>query len=120
MILADTSVWVDHLRNSDAALIALLNEGSVLIHPLVIEELACGNLSPREEILQLLSSLPVTPVAAHDELLDFIEAERIHGTGLGAVDAQIIASARLAHAKIWSKDKALCRAARHLKLLAHV
>ena len=117
MILVDTSVWVDHLRNGEEGLIELLQEDAVLTHPLVIAELACGNLSHREEIIDLLRSLPAAPLAAHDEVLDFIAAERLHGTGLGAVDAHLLASARLAHASVWSKDRALCRAARRLKLL---
>ncbi len=44
MILVDTSVWIDHLRHGDDALIALLNDTAVLMHPFVHGELACGNL----------------------------------------------------------------------------
>lgn len=117
MILADTSVWIDHFRSGEPALVELLNEGAVLIHPLVIEELACGNLSRRDEILELLKALPAAPPAAHEEVLDFIGKERLYGAGLGAVDAHLLASARLAHAKLWTKDKALLRQAKRLKLL---
>jgi hypothetical protein len=116
VILADTSVWIDHLRNGEPKLVTLLNEGSVLTHPLVIEELACGYLSHRTEILDLMGALPMAPIAAHQEVLEFITSERLYGTGLGAVDAHLMASARLARAKIWSKDKALDRTARLLKL----
>jgi predicted nucleic acid-binding protein len=42
MILMDTSVWVDHVRRSDAVLAAALNANVVAIHPFVIGELACG------------------------------------------------------------------------------
>ena len=44
MILADTSVWVDHLRQSDAQLRAALEANQICIHPMVVGELACGNL----------------------------------------------------------------------------
>jgi len=118
MILVDTSVWVDHLRSGEAELVALLEEGSVLTHPLVIEELACGNLRRRAEILELLHTLPGVPLPAHEEVLDFIVTERLYGTGLGAVDAHVLASTRLARARIWTKDKALSRAAKRLGLLA--
>ena len=118
MILVDTSVWVDHLRSGEKALVDLLNEGLVLTHPLIIEELACGNLSRRKEILDLFSALPMAPAASHDEILKFIAAERLFGTGLGAVDIHLMASARLARRKIWSRDKALCRAAKRLNLLS--
>lgn len=116
MILVDTSVWADHLRDADHGLISLLNEGSVLIHPFVIEELACGNLPQRKETLDLLHALPMAPVADHAEVLELIAAERLHGTGLGSVDVHLIASARLARAKLWSKDKALSREAKRLKM----
>lgn len=117
MILVDTSVWADHFRETESGLVALLNEGSVLIHPFIIEELACGNLPRRRETLELLHSLPAAPVAEHGEVLDFISSERLHSRGLGAVDVHLMASARLAGAKVWSKDKALYREARRLHLL---
>jgi hypothetical protein len=44
MILIDISVWVDHLRACDSALIELLERGAVLGHPFVTGELALGNL----------------------------------------------------------------------------
>ncbi len=118
MILVDTPVWVDHFRRSEPGLSELLKDGSVLTHPFVIEELACGNLSNRKEILDLLRALPTAPVAEHEEVLEFISTERLFGTGVGAVDAHLMASARLARAKVWSKDKAVQRAAKRLELQA--
>lgn len=117
MILVDTSVWSGHLRETEHGLITLLNEGSVLIHPFIIEELACGSLPHRKETLELLHALPVAPVAEHAEVLEFIATARLHGTGVGSVDVHLMASARLAGAKVWSKDKALCREAKRLNLL---
>ncbi|HBL16356.1 MAG TPA: VapC toxin family PIN domain ribonuclease [Elusimicrobia bacterium] len=119
MILVDTSVWVDYLRGHERRLADILTEGLVLTHPLVIEELACGNLLHRAKILDLLRALPIASLASHEEVLELICAERLHGTGLGAVDAHLLASARLSRARIWSKDRALCRAAGHLALLGH-
>ena len=116
MILVDTSVWADHLRHTEPGLVALLNEGAVLIHRFVIEELACGNLPNRKETLALLHSLPAAAAAEYAEVLDFIAGERLHGTGIGSVDAHLMASARLAGAKVWSKDKAFCREAKRLDL----
>ena len=117
MILVDTSVWSDHLRETEPGLVTLLNEGSVLIHPFIIEELACGNLPHRKETLDLLHALPVAKVVEHAEVLDFIATERLHGTGVGSVDVHLMASARLSGARVWSKDKALCREAKRLHLL---
>ena len=44
MILVDTSVWVYHLRQGDAALADTLQQGQVAMHPFVVGELACGGL----------------------------------------------------------------------------
>ena len=44
MILVDTSIWIDHLRQSDERLTRLLNQGQVLAHPYVIGELALATL----------------------------------------------------------------------------
>jgi predicted nucleic acid-binding protein len=111
MILVDTSVWVDHLRGTEKGLVQLLVDGEVLTHPLVIEELACGSLARRDEFLELLDALPLAPVASHHEVLDLIANEQLFSTGLGAVDAHLIASARLAGVLLWSKDKKLSQAA---------
>ncbi len=117
MILVDSSVWVDHLRRGEAGLAHFLERGEVLIHDLVIEELACGSLARRGEFLGLLHSLPRAPWAAHFEFLHFVESERLHGTGIGAVDAHLLAAARLAGARLWTKDKALARFAEKLGIL---
>jgi len=67
MILVDTSVWIDHFRSHDNDLAALLNSCQVLMHPYVLGELACGNLSNRVEILRLLAALPQTPIVTDTE-----------------------------------------------------
>jgi hypothetical protein len=113
-VLVDTSVWVDHLRRGDAELARRLQEGEVMTHRLVIEELACGTMARREEILSLLETLPRAPEAEHAEFLHFVERRGLAGTGLGAVDAHLLASAKLAHARLWTRDAALARAAARL------
>ncbi len=69
MILVDTSVWINHLRAAEPRLVSLLNDNRVLVHPMVIGELACGNLHNRGEVLKLLSRLAEISVAADDEVL---------------------------------------------------
>jgi len=44
MILADTSVWIDHFRRGNPRLEALLDERAIVIHADVIGEPACGTL----------------------------------------------------------------------------
>jgi predicted nucleic acid-binding protein len=115
-ILVDTSVWIDHLRRTSPHLVDLLDQGAVLVHPFVVGELACGNLRNRTEILGLLQALPATPVAEPEETLHFVENEQLHGRGLGWVDVNLLASARLQGAGLWSLDKTLAAAARRLRI----
>lgn len=114
MILADTSVWVEHLRRDLPRLRALLAETFVSCHPFVIGELACGTLREREVILDLLARLPSVPVARHGEVLALIESRRLMGTGLGWVDVNLLASALLEGVQIWTLDRPLREAATSL------
>ena len=116
MILADTSVWVDHLRKGNKRLAGFLNEGVVLCHPFIIGELACGNLKNRAKILSMLSSLPSIPVAEHDEVFDFISRYKIQGKGVSWIDAHLLASTFLARSRIWTLDKSLMRISKDLKV----
>jgi len=117
MILVDTSVWVDHLRDGTPALAAALEQGRVLTHPFVLGELACGNLKNRGEVLQLLGELPAAPMATDPEALDFIERRALMGRGIGYVDVHLLASVALAGtAQLWTRDKRLAAVAADLKL----
>ena len=107
MTLADTSVWVDHLRHGNDRLASLLDAGIVLCHPFVIGELACGNLAHRDRLLNLLHALPETPVAEHREVLELVRAQDLHGQGLGWIDMHLMASALLARCALWTLDRRL-------------
>ena len=116
MILVDTSVWVDHLHHGDEAVAALLDQGSVIMHPFILGELACGSLRNRDETLRTLAALPRAAVATDDEALVMIERSRLMGRGLGYIDVHLIASALIGGDVIWSRDKSLDLAARELKV----
>jgi predicted nucleic acid-binding protein len=121
VILVDTSVWVDHLRAGEPALVHLLDHGLVLAHPWVTGELALGHLSQRQDILGLLTGLPSAEIATDAEVLGLIEAEQLYGLGIGYVDAQLLAATRLtADARLWTADKRLAVVARRLGLLADI
>ena len=111
MVLVDTSVWVSHLREGNDRLAALSDEGMVCCHPFVIGELACGNLKNRLEILSLLQALPITEVADHEEILAFIDNNRLMGKGLGYVDIHLLGSAVLSGVSLWTADRPLAQAA---------
>ena len=113
-VLVDTSVWVNHFRNSDAALVDLLLSDRVLSHPLILLEIACGTPpAPRSNTLAALGRLqPVNP-ASFDEVAEFIEREQLFGLGCGAVDISLLASTLITPgATLWTADKrllALCQ-----------
>ncbi|MDA1081642.1 MAG: type II toxin-antitoxin system VapC family toxin [Gemmatimonadetes bacterium] len=111
MILADTSVWIEHLRRGNATLRTLLEAGESATHPFVIGELACGALGNRAEVLGLLERLPMLPVAEHHEVLAFVEAHRLMRRGLGWIDVHLLASAVLGGARILTLDRRLAAAA---------
>jgi predicted nucleic acid-binding protein len=117
-LLVDTSVWIDHFRRGNAFLARQLNESEVWCHPFVVGELACGRLEGRSEVLSLLSALPQAPLAGHDEVLAFVESNRLAGTGIGWIDAHLLAAARLAGLGLWTRDRTLVAVARELGLYA--
>jgi hypothetical protein len=117
VILVDTSVWIDHLRSGVADLGALLEAEQVLTHPLVIGELACGSLRKRTEILSLLARLPLAQIAGHDEVMALV-TRRLHGRGIGWLDAHLLASALLSDAALWTRDRPLGRMAARLHIHA--
>jgi len=119
VILVDTSVWVDHLRARDSRLVALLRTGRVLAHPFVIGEIALGNLNQRQAVLDDLARLPQATVARDDEVLHFIDWNGLAGTGIGYVDAHLLASVQLgAGTALLTRDKRLRSAAIRLNLAA--
>lgn len=117
MILVDTSVWIDHLRSGESALVEALEGGRVLMHPFVLGELACGNLENREEILKLFRDLPAAPTATDSEVLGMIERRALMGRGIGYIDVHLLASTALAgDTLIWTRDRRLADAATELDL----
>ena len=114
MTLVDTSVWVEHFRKGDLKLQDLLADSKAVVHPFIIGELACGNLKNRAEILHLLSELPQSIVAEQGEVLKLVDSKRLFGTGLGWIDAHLLASALLSNVTLISYDKAVREAASRL------
>lgn len=117
MILADTSIWIDHLRDGDSDLVGLLNELKIVIHPFILGEIACGRLVNRGQVLRLLNDLPGTITATDAETLQFIERWKLMGLGIGYIDAHLLAAVSLtSHALLWTRDKRLHSVAEKLDL----
>lgn len=107
-ILVDTSVWVDHFRHGNDTLIGLLDRDLVLVHPLIIGELACGTPPRRAQTLTDLASLQSARQASAAEVLAFIDREHLFGLGCGIVDMHLLASTLITQgARLWTLDKRL-------------
>ncbi len=107
MVIVDTSVWVNHLREGIPHLEELLLNANAVCHPFIIGELACGNIKNRNEFLSLIQTLPMAPIIDPDEFLYFIEQNRLMGKGIGFVDIHLLASACLSEIPLWTSDKKL-------------
>lgn len=114
-VLVDTSVWVDHFRRRNEALIGWLMQDAVLIHPWVLGELACGTPPARVQTLTDLAALQSVKVATVDEVMALVERERLYGEGCGLVDLGLLASALITPgARLWTLDRRLARLAERL------
>jgi hypothetical protein len=118
MVLADTSVWIQHFQQGEPTLADRLARGLVLIHPCISGELACGNLKNRPAILSDLHALPPAKLASTAEVLQLVEDRRLWGRGLGWMDVHLLASALLSHCELWTFDKKLREAAKKLGLIS--
>ena len=121
MILADTSIWIDHLRAGNKEMRRLLNQGDIVIHPWIIAELALGSLRERAKTLALLDFLPQVREAQLSEVRVMIEARRLYNLGIGLTDARLIASVFLNPSTLlWTRDKRLRKAAEDLGIHARL
>jgi predicted nucleic acid-binding protein len=107
-VLVDTSVWVDHFRNCNDTLIQLLAFDLVMVHPMVLGEIACGTPPDRVRTLSDLEKLQQTQQASVREVMAFIEREHLFGMGCGLVDMQLLASTMMTTGvELWTLDKRL-------------
>lgn len=123
-VLVDTSVWIEFIRFGNPHLSQLLNDGHVLMHDMVVGEIACGSASNRSERLEVMNSLPKIHKAGHSEVLKFIDTHQLYGCGVGYVDNHLLAACLLqGDCSLWSRDKRLIAAATRLGIafesLAH-
>lgn len=107
MILVDTSVWCEHLKNGVPELSALLEDGEVCTHELVLLELTCGTPSNRKTLFDDLNKLEVITPCPTRDVINFVNINKHYGTGCGAVDVALLASAFTHQVKLWTFDKRL-------------
>jgi len=107
-VLVDTSVWVDHFKRENQGLVYLLERDHVMMHPMVIGELACETPPNRARTLIDLDNLQYSQQATLKETLDFVESEKLYGSGCGLVDMLLLASTMMtSQTELWTLDKRL-------------
>jgi predicted nucleic acid-binding protein len=108
MILADSAVWIDHLRAADEPFAAALESETIVGHPFVTGEVALAGLQNRSAVIWRLRRLEQLPLARPEAVLTLIESQALSGAGIGYVDAHLLASVRLVPGTwLWTRDKRL-------------
>ena len=119
MILTDTSIWIDYLRQGEPLLTDQLSRGQVLMHGMVLGELAMGNFKNRQLLLKRWGALPFIQSAMDAQILQFLETYQLMGRGIGWVDLHLVAAVSLSvNAQLWTRDKRLKTIAETLNLAA--
>jgi len=121
MILADTTIWIDHFRSPDPELQRRLSNDEIVMHPFVVGELALGPLPDRRKVLAYLDHLPQMLPAQQSEVRQMVETRSMHNRGIGLIDAHLIAATLIeAGTQLWTRDGSLRRVARRLGILANL
>jgi predicted nucleic acid-binding protein len=117
VILADTSVWIDHLRKPRHRLQWFLDKQQVAMHPFVLGELMCGYLTRRKATIELMESMPQAVSATDVEARAYIEQHALAGRGLGYIDIHLLASTALTPVtRLWTLDVRVAKVAEELSL----
>lgn len=121
MILADTSIWIDYLRQGEPLLSEQLSHKQVLMHGMVLGELAIGNFKNRQLLLKRWSALPFMQSATDAQVLDFLETRQLMGRGAGWIDLHLLTAVSLTgNVQLWTRDKRLKTIAKNLNLAAQL
>jgi predicted nucleic acid-binding protein len=116
-VLVDTSVWIRFLSNRApyaAELDGLLSRDEVNGHDFVYGELLIGDKGGRKELLANYERMDQAPVVPHAEVVAFVRHRKLHGRGIGWIDAHLLASALVGRLKLWTADPALAALAKEL------
>lgn len=107
-VLVDSSIWIDHINDGDTLLAELLKQKRVVLHPIVLGEIAMGSLRQRKITLEELRQLPIVSSASNAEVMAMVEWHGLHNKGIGFVDAHLLASVHLMqNASLLTRDKRL-------------
>jgi predicted nucleic acid-binding protein len=120
MVLVDTSVWIRFLANRTPYAVHLddlLDLNEVAGHDLIYGELLIGDLGSRGELLTSYERMHQVPNVSHAESVTFVRVRKLHGRGIGWIDANLLASAIVAGVPLWTADERLATLANELGIL---
>lgn len=106
-VLVDTSAWIRFLANKApfaAELDRLLTDDAVAGHEFVYGELLVGDRGGRQTLLSNYERMEQVPTVLHSDVVAFVQARKIHGRGIGWIDAHLLASALVAGVRLWTAD----------------
>src|SRR5580704_5313842 len=107
MVLVDTSAWIRALSNRAPfaeELARLLDRDEVAGHDLVFGELLIGDRGGRGKALADYDLLRRAPNVPHADVVQLVNTRRLHGRGIGWIDAHLLASALVSGARLWTAD----------------
>jgi len=110
IVLVDTSVWIRFLANrapESAELDRLLSRDEVSGHEFVYGELLIGDKSARERLLANYELMHQAPTVPNRDVVGFVRDRRLHGRGIGWIDAHLLSSALVGRLKLWTTDPRL-------------
>ena len=116
-VLVDTSVWIRFLASRApyaAGLDDLLSRDEVVAHEFVYGELLIGDPGGRQNLLHSYGDIDVAPRLHHAEVVTFVRERKLHGRGIGWIDAHLLASALVGGHRLWTADAPLAAVARVL------
>ena len=116
-VLVDTSVWIRFLSNRApyaAELEELLTRDEVCGHDFVYGELLIGDVGGRKQLLQDYAQMHQAPVVPHSDVVAFVRSRRLHGRGIGWIDAHLLASSLVGRLRLWTTDPRLAAMAKEL------
>ena len=117
IVLVDTSVWIRFLSNRApfaTELDRLLSRDEASGHELVYGELLIGDKGGRKQLLANYEHMHQAPAVSHHDVVEFVRSRRLHGRGIGWIDAHLLASALVGRLKLWTTDPRLAVLAREL------
>lgn len=117
IVLVDTSVWIRFLSNRApyaGELDSLLSRDEVSGHHFVYGELLIGDKGGRRRLLADYEQMHQAAVVPHSDVVAFVRDRRLHGRGIGWIDAHLLASALVGRLRLWTIDPALAMLAKEL------